>query len=45
MPDYNVSEMPQYPGTNFHDLNLDWLLSEMKNSVRNGKNGKRSMRR
>ena len=30
MPDYNVSEMPQYPGTNFHDLNLDWLLSEMK---------------
>ena len=22
--------MNQYPGTNFHDLNLDWLLQEMK---------------
>lgn len=22
--------MMQYPGTDFHDLNLDWLLSEMK---------------
>lgn len=20
----------QYPGTDFHDLNLDWLLDEMK---------------
>lgn len=25
--------MNQYPGTNFHDLNLDWLLSEMKNCL------------
>ena len=22
--------MEQYPGTNFHDLNLDWLLEEMQ---------------
>lgn len=23
----------QFPGTNFHDLNLDWLLTEMKNCL------------
>lgn len=23
----------QFPGTNFHDLNLDWLLQEMKNLI------------
>lgn len=22
--------MNEYPGTNFHDLNLDWLLDQMK---------------
>ena len=22
--------MNEFPGTNFHDLNLDWLLDEMK---------------
>ena len=25
--------MNQYPGTNFHDLNLNWLLNEMKNCL------------
>ena len=25
--------MNQYPGTNFHDLNLDWLLEQMKNCL------------
>ena len=23
----------QFPGTNFHDLNLDWLLEQMKNCL------------
>lgn len=23
--------MIEYPGTDFHDLNLDWLLEEMQN--------------